>query len=134
VNSRESNVEIVRAGLDAWNRRDVPAVLQILDPDAELLPMRAVLEGAVYRGPEGFQAFLEDMREDWEQFRLEPDDFQAVDDSRVLVLGRVIGRGRASGMDVEAPAAWLCELRAGKVTRVQFYTNQEAASEDLRLD
>jgi ketosteroid isomerase-like protein len=134
VNSQESNVEIVRAGLDAWNRRDVAAVIEILDPDAELVPMRAVLEGTVYRGPKGFQTFLQDMGEDWEHFHLEPDDFRAIDETRVLVLGRVLGRGRASGMDVEAPAAWVCELHDGKVTRVQFYANPEAAQADLGLD
>ena len=127
----ESNVEIVRAGLDAWNRRDVAAVVEVLDPQAELHPMRAVLEGTVYRGPEGFKTFLHDMGEDWEHFQLEPDDFREIDESRVLVLGRVHGRGKASKMDVEAPAAWICELRSGKVTRVQFYANEEAALEDV---
>jgi ketosteroid isomerase-like protein len=124
----------VRAGLDAWNRRDVAAVLEVLDPDAELLPMRAVLEGAVYRGHEGFRTFMKDMGEDWEHFRLEPDDLQEIDDSRVLVLGRVHGRGRASGMEIEAPAAWVCDLREGKVRRVKFYADEDAARDDLGID
>jgi ketosteroid isomerase-like protein len=126
----ESNLEIVRAGLDAWNRRDVDAVLEVLHPEAELHPMRAVLEGNVYRGAEGFKTFAKDMREDWEEFQLEPERFEEMDDSRVLVLGRVHGRGRASGMDIEAAAAWVCELRDGRVTRVQAYANEEAARED----
>jgi ketosteroid isomerase-like protein len=96
--------------------------------------MRAVFEGTVYRGKEGFRTFLEDMSEDWEDFRLEPDEFREIDDSRVLVLGRMQGRGKASGMEIEAPAAWVCELRDGKVMRVQFYAHEEAARDDLGLD
>jgi ketosteroid isomerase-like protein len=122
----QSNVEIVRGGLDAWNRRDVDAVLQVLHPEAELHPMKAVLEGTVYRGAEGFKAFNRDMAEDWESFHLEGNEFRDLDDSTVLVLGTVHGRA-ASGMDIEAPAAWVCRLVDGKVTRVQFYADEAAA-------
>jgi ketosteroid isomerase-like protein len=130
----ESNVEIVRAGVDAWNRRDISAVIEFLHADAELIPMRAVFEGTVYRGADGLKAFLKDMSDDWEDFRLEPDELREIDDSRVLVLGRIQGRGKASGIDFEAPAAWVCELRDGKVARVQFYAHEEAARDDLGLD
>jgi ketosteroid isomerase-like protein len=35
-------------------------------------------------------------------------------------------------MDIEAGAAWICELRDAKVTRVQFYANEAAAREDIK--
>ena len=35
----------MRAGIDAWNRRDVSAAVEFLHDDAELIPMRAVFEG-----------------------------------------------------------------------------------------
>jgi ketosteroid isomerase-like protein len=47
--SRE-NVEIVRAALDAFNRRDREGFGAILAEDAEIVPVRAALEGTVYRG------------------------------------------------------------------------------------
>lgn len=124
----------MRAGIDAWNRRDVSAAIEFLHEDAELIPMRAVFEGTVYRGPDGFKVLLSDMSDDWEDFSLEADEVREIDDSRVLVLGRILGRGRASGMEIEAPAAWVCELRDEKVTRVQFYAHEEAARGDLGLD
>ena len=130
----ESNVEIVRTGLDAWNRRDVEAIGDVLDSDAELVPMRAVFEGTVYRGVDGLKSLLKDMSEDWEDFHIEADELREIDESRVLILGRMQGRGRASGMEIEAPAAWVCDLREGKVTRVQFYAHEEAARDDLALD
>jgi ketosteroid isomerase-like protein len=133
-NLPESNLDIVRAGVDAWNRRDSEAAIGFLAPDAELIPMRAVFEGTVYRGAEGFKALLADMSEDWEDFRLETDELREIDDSRVLVLGRIQGRGKASGVEVDAPAAWVCNLRDGKVTKVQFYASEDTALDDLQLD
>jgi ketosteroid isomerase-like protein len=130
----ESNLEIVRSGLDAWNRQDYEAAIGFLHADVELVPMRAVFEGMVYRGADGFREFLDDMSEDWEDFRLEPDELREIDDARVLVLGRIQGRGKASGMEFEAPAAWVCELQDGKVTKVQFYAHEEAAQDDLGLE
>ena len=130
----ESNVEIVKAGLDAWNRRDIDAVIEILHQDAELLPMRAVFEGTVYRGAGGFRTFLKDMGEEWDDFRLEPDEFREIDESRVLVLGRLQGLRKASGMEFEAPAAWVCDLREGKVAKVQFFAHEEAVRDALGLD
>lgn len=124
----------MRAGVEAWNRRDVDAIMGFLDSDAELLPMRAVFEGTVYRGVDGLKSLLHDMNEDWEDFRLEPDEIREIDPSRVLVLGRLQGRGKASGMEIEAPAAWVCELRDGKVKKVQFYAHEDAARDDLGLD
>jgi ketosteroid isomerase-like protein len=130
----ESNLEIVRSGLDAWNRRDYEAAIGFLHAEVELVPMRAVFEGMVYRGADGFREFLDDMSEDWEDFRLEPDELREIDDARVLVLGRIQGRGKASGMEFEAPAAWVCEMQDGKVTKVQFYAHEEAAQDDLGLE
>jgi hypothetical protein len=74
------------------------------------------------------------MSDDWEDFSLEADEVRDIDDARVLVLGRILGRGKASGMDIEAPAAWVCELREGKVSKVQFYAHEDAARGDLGLD
>lgn len=127
-------MEIVRAGIDAWNRRDVSAAVEFLHDDAELIPMRAVFEGTVYRGPDGFKDLLTDMSEDWDDFSLEADEVRDIDDSRVLVLGRILGRGKASGTEIEAPAAWVCDFRDRKVAKVQFYAHEDAARDDLGLD
>ena len=88
-------------------------------------------KGTVYRGADGLKSLLKDMSEDWEDFHIEPDELREIDESRVLILGRMQGRGKASGMEIEAPAAWVCELRDGKVTKVQFYAHEDAARDDL---
>jgi ketosteroid isomerase-like protein len=123
----EQNVEIIRSAIDAYNRRDIPAVLERLDPDVELLPIRAVLEGMVYRGHEGFKQFVEDMSEEWEEFHPEPEQFRNIGTDYVMVFGRFLGRTRASGVEVDSPGIWMCQVRNGKILRVQFYTEAAAA-------
>ena len=41
--------------------------------------------------------------------------------SRVLVLGRIVGHGRASGVAVETPGATIIDFRDGKIARVRTY-------------
>jgi ketosteroid isomerase-like protein len=123
----DDNVELVRKGLEAFNRRDVTGMLDTLDPDVELLPLRAVLEGEAYHGHAGFLRWLADMDDDWESFRTEATELRGLDGDRVLVIGRVRAKARASGIDVDAPGAWLCSLRDRHVTRIHFYADPERA-------
>ncbi|HZO58301.1 MAG TPA: nuclear transport factor 2 family protein [Solirubrobacterales bacterium] len=123
----EADVETIRAGLAALNRRDVEGMLATLQPDCELVPLRAVLEGIVYRGHEGLKQWIADMEEDWEDLRIEPDEVRGLDGGRVLVLARFHARGRSSGVKLDQPAAWICELLDGKVARIRFFADADAA-------
>jgi ketosteroid isomerase-like protein len=70
---------------------------------------------------------LEDTGDDWERFDLRADEFIPIGSDRLLVIGQVRARGRASGVEVDYGAAWLCYLRDGKVIRVRFYSDREEA-------
>jgi len=126
-------VQLVRKTLDAYIERDVPRVLESLDENVELFPIRAVLEGAPYRGHGGFRQFLADMKEDWQEFSPEASEVRDLGEGRVLVVGRFKGR-LASGMDVETPAAWMCEVRAGKISKLRFYADEHAALDAIAAE
>ena len=96
-------------------------------PRAELVPLKAVLEGGSYHGHDGLRRFLVDMSDDWERFDLAADEFRPIGTNRILIMGRVLARGRASGVDVDYQAAWLCYLRGGMVVRVHFYSDRDEA-------
>ena len=124
--SRE-DIDTIRGGLEALNRRDVEAMLAALHADVELVPVRAVLDGSVYRGHEGLRQWLADMGEDWDEFRIDSHEVRALEDGRILVLGRFHARGRTSGVTLDQPAAWVCEMAAGKVARMRFFPDADAA-------
>ena len=72
----------------------------------------------------------------WEEYRTEVEEYRELDDERVLVLLHVIGRGKASGVELgemRTKAANLFHVRDGKVTRLVLYQNRERGLAELGL-
>ena len=120
------DVETIRKGISALNRGDVDGIAAMLDPDVELIPLRAVLDGTVYRGHDGMRRWLEDMSEDWTQFELGLEEVRELGSGRVLVQATMRLQGK-SGVALDSAAAWLCDMRDGRVKRIRFYQDSNAA-------
>jgi ketosteroid isomerase-like protein len=45
----------------------------------------------------------------------------------VLMIGRLVARGRESGVEIESPIAWLSTLRAGRIVRSRGYLDPREA-------
>jgi ketosteroid isomerase-like protein len=120
-----SQAEIARQGVEAYNRGDAEALVELSDPGITMVPVRALLEGGEYRGHEGVRRFLADMEEDWERREILIDEIRELDDG-VLVLGTFTAVGR-SGNEVRQPVAWHSRFREGKLLRMVAYTDQETA-------
>jgi ketosteroid isomerase-like protein len=125
----EESRDLITRGVAAFNRRDLDGMLATLHPDVELVPLRAVLEGTVYRGHEGLRRWLDDMADDWRDFGIEVIGVRELDGDRVILEAEVHAHGRASGVALDAPGAWLCEIRDGRVATIRFYGDVEAALE-----
>jgi ketosteroid isomerase-like protein len=125
--SRE-NVEIVRAAVDAWNRGDREAWMALWDEEAEFYPLRAQLEGEVYRGHEGLERFLSEMAEDWEAVRFEIEEIRDARED-VVGIGRFRARGRASGVDLNVPLGAFTRVRRGKIVYTRFFSEPADALE-----
>src|SRR3954454_14710790 len=110
----QENVEIVRRAMDAFNRPNGQAMGALLDVDAEIVPVRAALEGTVYRGRDAGAQYCAAVDERWEDLTWEVEEFRDGDDW-VLVLGHIRGRGRDSGVAIDSRAAWLAQFRAGLI-------------------
>jgi ketosteroid isomerase-like protein len=126
------NVALVRSIYAGWERGDFSSAWWA-DPDIEF---------AYADGPEpgrwmGVQAMSERYGEwlsGWKDFRAEPEEYLAVDESRILVLVRNTGRGRTSGLEFEARSvANFFEIRDGKVTRLVLYWDRKRALADAGL-
>ena len=63
----------------------------------------------------------------------EAQEYRDVDEERVLVLGRLRGRDKESGADVEQLRANLFRIREGKVVRLIFYWDRGRAFSDLGI-
>ena len=124
--SRE-NVEIVERALDAFSRRDVDVAAGFATTDFEWFPaMPGTVERDSYQGPEGVGGYLRDVLDTWEELRVLPEEFRDLGD-RVLVLGRMAGRGLASGVPVDAPIGMVFECRGGKISRIRSFLDHGEA-------
>ena len=125
--------EIVRRFLDAFNARDTETMLEMLHPEAELYPMRAQLEGKAYRGHEGLHEVLADILEDWDSITMKAEQTLEADDA-VVALGRLRGRGRVSGVDIDVPMGWVWRLRDGRVIYGRAYSDPRDARRAAGLE
>ena len=68
----------------------------------------------------------------FDEARTTPEEFRDLDD-RVLMLGRVVGRGRGSGVEVESPTAFLTTLCDGRIVHVKGFLDWDQALEAAGL-
>jgi ketosteroid isomerase-like protein len=126
------NVQIVRGLVEAFNDRDLDAMAQVMEPGAELYPLRAQLEGKVYRGYDGLREMLADFDQDWDFVRMDAEEFREAGD-QVVVLGRLRARGRTSGVDLDVPMGFVWRLRDGKVVYARSFSEPADALRDAGL-
>jgi ketosteroid isomerase-like protein len=120
------NIALVRRLFEALSAGDLEAMTPLIEADAELYPMRAQLEGKVYRGHDGLRQLMAELDEDWEYVQMDVDEFREAGDEQLVCLGRLRTRGR-SGVDVDVPMGWLWRFRGGKAVYVKAFSNQEDA-------
>jgi len=125
----QENVEAVRRALSA--RRSEFA--DLLDPGVRLDLSERVFNPAVYDGYEGVMRWRADVRDVWESYRSEPEEFFDGDEV-VVVFTRERGRAKGSGIEVDQhPTALLCRLHAGRVSEIRLYHDRERALRDAGL-
>ena len=107
-----------RRGVEAVNAADVDAALEVVHPEIEFLPARSAVQGA-YRGHDGIRRFFEDNKENFELFRGTYPELRHVAPDRMVALGTVRVRGKASGVEAEVPSAILIDFREGQIVRFE---------------
>jgi ketosteroid isomerase-like protein len=123
------NLELYRQGIDAWNRRDLVAVLEQTAEDFEF-HTAGLFPGLEpeYRGRAGlvdfWKAFIE---EPWALVQVEIDHLEELEDGRVLALLTFTGKGREGGEEVTVQYAHVCSFRNGRVARIDAFADWEAA-------
>jgi ketosteroid isomerase-like protein len=122
-----ANVEIVRRSIDAYSRGDLEGVLDHLAPEFEMHTSgRFADTEPVYRGRQGWVDFWNTFQAAWENITISIERIEDLDD-RVLTLGTFHGRGRGSGVEVDAETAWLHTIKNGLVVdHRSFGTSKEA--------
>jgi ketosteroid isomerase-like protein len=127
----QENVEIVRAGFEAWNAGDMDAVRELLEPDAMIVRgLEGWPEGSQTVGREAIMRFFEQLRETWDVDTFEPVEFIDAGDR---VVGRLIWRGTGHGPELRMEFSQVWTLRKGKVFLLEYFWDHAEALETLGL-
>jgi ketosteroid isomerase-like protein len=117
------NMEVVRAVTDRWNdgERSLDAIGEYLDPAVELESPFSSVAGVPYRGHAGIERWALDVDEQFAEWRVDLGEVRTVD-TALLALADIHARGRASGIAVNFPAAFVTHFGDDhRITRIHIY-------------
>ena len=133
IENDEELERLIREVTELFNRADVDAYLEYLDPDVELRPILAgSLEGESFKGHDGIRRYFEQRAEDIEEARIELEEVRRVAEDRVLSLGRWRVRGRGSGLEMEGPWGAVTVIRERKMLFLQGFGDHAEAERAAR--
>ena len=130
-----ANLDLVRSIYADWERGNWSRA-DWADPEIEYVATGGVEPGN-WRGLAEVAVRWRSHLAAWEDYRMVADEYRQLDAERVLVLQRVSGKGKRSG--IELGQAWskhacLFDLQDGKVIRMVFYYDRDRALADLGLE
>jgi ketosteroid isomerase-like protein len=130
----ERNLGRLRAAYEAVGKGDIESVAgwDLVSDDIVIRDRPEAPDPQTYRGRAGMRAALASSDESFEEFTVKPIDLIAVGDTRVVVVLRMFGRGRGSGVPVEEEIAHLWTIDNGKAVAMQVYSDPEDALRDAR--
>ena len=129
----QANVELLRKGIDALNRRDVDLWLDFAAPEIEWLPAGpAAVEREVYRGYDEMRSGITAAWETWDVFEFQEDQLRDLGDS-ALWLGRIKMHGSASGVELDQEFAVHGVVRDGKFILIHTFLSCQEALEAVGL-
>jgi ketosteroid isomerase-like protein len=130
----QENVEIVRAGFAAYNRRHLDGILENWAPDAVLdWSNSRGLDAGVYRGHDEIRAFMERFLATWDEVRIEIVDGPVEVEDGVLITENVAYLRGRDGIDVQARSTLLATIRDGEQTSLTLYQTKQEALEAAGL-
>ncbi len=128
----QENVEIVRRCCEASARGDWEAAMAAMHPEIEY-DLSGFPEGRLYRGHSGLREAFRIWLGAWQDYRQEWDEIIDAGDAMVVVIGRELGRGKGSGVEVEQDVFAVWTMSDGQAIEIRFYPGREAALEAAGL-
>ena len=117
----------MRLGFEAFNRGDYDAALEDLTEEVEWHVLDDLPDAQVYRGPDGIRRFWQAWRDMFDEFHVEPEEMIDAGED-VVVMIRVRGRGRESGVEVDTPSfPQIWSFEEGRVARVSMHRSRDDA-------
>jgi ketosteroid isomerase-like protein len=121
-------VALMQRQTELWNSGDIDEFMALFADDAEVLPAPEFIEGGVKRGSEEIRGFYAGLRQAWEDTTVIDRDLRALGD-QVIQAFEWRATGEASGIETSSEWVSVITFRAGRIARVQFFSDPADAIE-----
>lgn len=127
-----NNLDILREGYRNFAKGDIPAVLDVFEPDIKWVEAEGFPYGGTYTGPDDVKenVFMR-LGTEWDGFSVEAKEFIDAGD-RIVVLGKYSGTYKETGKSFEADFAHVWTLKDGKAAAFVQYTDTALVQEALQ--
>ena len=123
----EADVERVREGFLALDREGIEGLLAYIDPEFEgVVPPDLSLEPDTYRGHDGIRRYFDTFAAEVDELHFTADELIDAGDAVIIVL-RVTGRGRGSGVPVDWKVVNRIIVRHGMVVAITAHATIDEA-------
>ena len=123
----QQDVQTIREGYEAFNRKDIPGVLERFDPEIDWNePGGGRAPAGAFRGAQAVaEKVFSLVPQNFDQFAADPEQFIDAGE-HVVVVGRFSGRAKGGGGSLDAPFVHVWKMRNGKVARFDHYVEASA--------
>jgi ketosteroid isomerase-like protein len=124
----KENVDVVRQAFEAYTSRGAEAAREFFDPEI----VWNAADEAPSHGLDEVVGYMDRWEGEWENLRTSAEDFIDAGE-RVFVTVHFSGRGKASGIEIDARLYEVFMVRDGKIIRMDEYSERSSALEAAGL-
>ena len=128
----QENVALLRAWIDAFNRRDFDAIARLNDPSIEWQTSAEDPDATTHIGHEAVQRYLDGYIESFPNLQIEVIECFEVGDDRVVAVNHFVGQS-ATGVPMDWLLTTVSTVEQGRFTRVEEYFDRTEALESVGL-
>ena len=130
--SRE-NIDRLRARYEAGERGAWGA--DLLAHDFELHQASSIIDSAaVFKGPDAFRDVMGELDESFEEISVEAEEISEAPEGEIVVVLRISGRGRGSGIELDNRIGHVWTFRDDKAVRMVAYEEPADALRAVGLE
>jgi uncharacterized protein len=122
----EATIAALRGAYEAFNRGDIDAALQPLDPQIEWTEPVEFPGGGTYHGHDGVKRYLTQSRAAWAEVSSEPERFITAG-NRIVVFVHARVRPKGSNQWQDVRLADVYTVRGGKVLEMRAFADRQEA-------
>ena len=121
----DSPEQLTRLAYERYSAGDVPGMLDLFDPEVEVVVAPPNFESGTYRGHAEYGALLQRWGAVWDEMRVEPRTLEATGDW-VLAFVEYIGLGKGSSVEVTQPSWEVSQWPDGLCVRYEVYWDRDS--------